>query len=282
MSFPEQSDDKPLVSPIPPKGKGIIHTRRDASFSRKASTFFSQHGKKIIRIGGIIGLVVSAYFLAVGIYSLSQGSTNKDSQDFFPTWHFRVERDSAAVVIGPDVVRYGEAGDIGEISSLKAEASGLESSGEIFVGAGDTEDVRAYLDGTEYDMITRLRLLPMSADYQRYEGGSLPADPGSQVFWSSTKSGEGTQSLVWNPQDNLSLVLMNADGSSGIAMDVLIKTQVAVLFNSGIINLLAGFFLSLLSLMAVSYTNRGSRNPTFGLPLGMLKDEKEKSTNSKS
>jgi hypothetical protein len=229
--------------------------------------------KKILRIIGTAGLLVSLYFLVGGIYCLAQNSTAKDNDGFFSTWKFRINKDSYAVVLQSDGVDFSGSEDMGD---YKVEITNKRVSNEVFIGAGGAEAVKEYLNGVNYDEITGLRIFPTRANYQNYPGTIIPSDPATQEFWINTSYGKGTHSLTWNPKiESASLVIMNKDGSPGIDMDVTVKTTIAALFTIGITNLMIGVFLLLPSLFALVYT-RKSMNSVYPVPLGMMEDEKKK------
>jgi hypothetical protein len=235
--------------------------------------FFIRYGKYIILTGGIIGLIVAVFFFVSGIYFLSQNSTSKDSQGFFSTWNFKVQEDSRAIVLEPDSIDFDVNWDMGDIGVIKVIAETISPGKELFIGSASQEDVRSYLDGIEYDKITALWIFPLRADYQRFNGGAIPANPVSQEFWIDTSSGKGTQELTWDPEHD-SLIIMNADGSAGLDLNVQADTKVDILSIAGIGNLIVGVFILLLSLMAILYVRR-TPNTVYPGPLMMYPSKKE-------
>jgi len=234
------------------------------------------NSKKILRIIGAVGVATALYFLIGGIYCLAQNSIAKDDDGFFSTWKFRIDKDSSAVVLEPGGIDFGGSQDMGEMGTLKVEVTNNHPSEKVFIGAGEVEAVKNYLDGVNYDEITGLRIFPTRANYQNHSGTIIPSDPASQPFWTNTGSGQEIRSLIWSPEgQNASLVIMNLDGSSGLDLEVIVKTNIAALFAIGITNLFIGVFLLLPSLFAVLYT-RKSGNSVYPVPLGMLEDERDK------
>ena len=237
--------------------------------------FFIRYGKLIIRVGGIIGLIVAVFFLVSGIYFLCQNSTSKDSQGFFSTWNFEIQRDSRAIVLEPDGIEFDVNWDIGDIGVFKVIAETIGPGKELFIGSAPQEDVCSYLDGIEYDKITALWIFPLRADYQRFNGDAVPANPVSQEFWIDTSFGKDTQELIWDPEHgNASLVIMNADGSAGLDLNAHVKTKVGILFIAGVGSVIIGIFLLLLSLMAILYTRR-TPNVVYPKPLLIYPGEEE-------
>jgi hypothetical protein len=114
-------------------------------------------------------------------------------------------------------------GDLGDLR-LAAESVG---GGPVFVGIGPTADVRRYLAG----------VAQQQADFDDGDledaalGARAPAPPGSQAFWAASAEGTGRQSAVWGIADGeWSGVVMNADGSPGVAVTAQLgfKTDLAL------------------------------------------------------
>ncbi|UCD08448.1 MAG: hypothetical protein JSU79_08815 [Dehalococcoidales bacterium] len=235
--------------------------------------FFNKYGKYIIRTCGIIGLVAAIFFLAIGIYFLCQNSTTKDSQDFFSTWNFEVQRDSRAIVLEPDGIEFDVTWDMREIGLFKVVTHVDTLGKELFIGSAPVEDSRSYFTGVEHDKITGLWIFPPNTDYQRFNGDKLPINPALQDFWIDTVSGKGTKELIWDTEHD-SLIIMNADGSAGLDLNVLVKTKVGILLIAGLGSLMIGVFILLLSLMAILYTRR-TPNVVYPRPLIVRSSKKE-------
>jgi hypothetical protein len=88
----------------------------------------------------------------------------------------------------------------------------------VFVGVGRAADVERYLEGAATDEITDFDLDPFRTDRDRHAGDAVPAAPGSQDFWVERSGGTGTARIDWELRDgDYRLVVMNADGSAGVA-----------------------------------------------------------------
>lgn len=101
-------------------------------------------------------------------------------------------------------------------------------SAAVFVGLAPTASVRAYLDGVERAELTGFdNAQPVLVD----ESGTAPAvAPDRADIWTVSSSGTGTQSLVWTPKNgDWTLVVMNADGSAGVAVDATAGAEVPAL-----------------------------------------------------
>jgi hypothetical protein len=96
-----------------------------------------------------------------------------------------------------------------------------EGDEPLFVGIARTEDVRSYLRGVDHTRLTDLDAVPFEASYRRESGDRRPAAPAQESFWAVSTEGRGIQTLDWRVKDgDWSVVVMNADGSRGVAADV--------------------------------------------------------------
>lgn len=82
-------------------------------------------------------------------------------------------------------------------------------------------DVDRYLANVQRSEVIDVRFRPFRADYRDVPGSKVPAPPGQQDFWAATARGAGTQRLEWDVEPgNWALVIMNADASSQVAVDL--------------------------------------------------------------
>ena len=101
-----------------------------------------------------------------------------------------------------------------------------EADVALFVGIGPEKDVDAYLAGVAHDQITRLD--GNDAVLSRRAGSSAAEPPADQGFWVASATGTGTQQLDWEATDGRwAVVVMNADGSPGVAADADVGLRVA-------------------------------------------------------
>jgi hypothetical protein len=216
-----------------------------------------KHEKKIIRISGIIGLVVSVCFLLGGIIFLVRNSTERDVLGYFATWKMDIRKDSRAVVLKPDV-----EWKFKDTARVKVEVTSNQPGGEVFIGLVDNEGATEYLDGLEYDEISRLRVTPFKAEYKTLPGSAPAVLPVDWHKWQRMEYGEGIRSLWWSPDMNRTLVIMNVDGSAGLDVKVTIWTTYGYLFLTGITSLVIGIIVGILSFFAIYSTGR-STNPVY-------------------
>ena len=117
---------------------------------------------------------------------------------------------------------------------MRGVAAGTES---LFMGVAPADAVAGYLDGVVHDEITDWDSFNdhfENVEYSRNEGTADPAPPGTEGFWVASVSGSGEQALDWTIQSGeWAVVIMNADGSPGVAADV----RLGVLAPSGLVQL---------------------------------------------
>ena len=208
-------------------------------------------GRVLLLIFGVIGILISIGLLMGGGAILLVDNTIKDSQGFYTTKTIQIEKDSYAIVTGPadiDIEAGWDKGlglDLGDLATFKVTGKSNDSSKQLFIGIATELDIEAYLGSVQYDEVTNIHLYPYSVDYQNHPGNIVPGAPTSQIFWTSSTFGAGTQSLEWGLETGShSLVLMNSDGSSDINISIELGAKIPWLLGVGI-GLLVGGGLAL-------------------------------------
>lgn len=96
-----------------------------------------------------------------------------------------------------------------------------EGDKPLFIGIARSEDVERYLVGVAHEQVTNLDLDHFALTTERQVGAAAPAAPASQTFWAASVEGTGLQTLEWDGgYDQWSVVVMNADGSPGVDVDL--------------------------------------------------------------
>ncbi|HSK35074.1 MAG TPA: DUF4389 domain-containing protein [Propionicimonas sp.] len=130
------------------------------------------------------------------------------------------------------------------------------TGGDVFVGIGPTSEVLAYLGGVRHDTV-----VDMDGDdpeYRTTEGSAPESPPGDLDFWVAESSGPGTQEITW-PLENgdWTVVVMNADGSTGVSVDMTAGAEIPALpWVIGILYALAALAL-LVALVCIVVPLRG-------------------------
>ena len=142
------------------------------------------------------------------------------------------------------------------IGDVRVTAQGTGGT-EVFVGIGPAADVRAYLADVQHDTLVEVR--DGDPVYRETSGGEPSTPPSEQTFWVAEASGSEPE-LTWAlTEGDWSAVVMNADGSSGVAADVsagaevpVLATVIAVLFVVAGLLLLVGAVLVAVPIRAVT------------------------------
>lgn len=153
----------------------------------------------------------------------------------------------------------------GRLATVRLDVTG---SGEesVFVGIGPEEQVEAYLNDVAHTEVTRIR--DGEASYRDFAGTEAPLPPGEQDFWEVSVAGAGDQSLSWDlDRGSWAIVIMNADGSQGLAVEASAAARTDLLVPVAIGLLAVGAFLVIVALVLIIASMRRSDNGTTdGLP----------------
>jgi uncharacterized protein DUF4389 len=199
-------------------------------------------GKVVLLVVGVILALVAFGFLAGGGTLLWAYSTQRDAGGYYTTDAGSLTSQSYAVTsenveLGSKPADWVPHG----IATVRIEAT---SSAPIFVGIGPRSAVDQYLHGVAHDVLTHVRFAPFEATYSHVGGSATPTPPGEASFWATSASGPGTKTLRWDVEaGNWVVVLMNADGSPGVAAQVTVAAKSPVLLPIGIGLLLLGLLL---------------------------------------
>ncbi|MEA1958264.1 MAG: hypothetical protein U9N44_01125 [Chloroflexota bacterium] len=187
-----------------------------------------------------------------------------DDAGFLTTGTVDIDRDSYAIVSTPADIEIDPSGMFwsSELVTLKVEGSSADPSKDIFIGIASESDLDAYLEDVKYDEIDTFVLVSRDISYTTNYGNSSPSSPASQSFWTAFAYGNGTQALEWDIESGTySLVLMNADGSGDVDMEVVFGLKVPFIFGIGIGLLLGGLFLLALGIVMVVLSLRRPAEP---------------------
>jgi hypothetical protein len=174
--------------------------------------------------------------------------------DSFSTDGFALTSERIDLATGADWVPLSAA-----LGTARAEVTSADGS-DVFVGIAPVDEGAAYLDGVARSVIDDLGT---TANDERFIDGGPPAGaPGDQDFWVAQASGPGTQQLDWEPAEgDWVFVVMNADGSAGVAMDARIGATIPALGGLAWGMLGVGVLLLVVSvlLLALSIRDRPAR-----------------------
>lgn len=111
----------------------------------------------------------------------------------------------------------------------------------VFVGIARTRDAERYLRDVRHDLLTDIDYDPFDAQYREVGGSGSPGAPGAERFWAASAQGSGTQTLTWDVEHgDWSAVVMNADASRGVDVELSAGAEVPFLEPAGWGALIAG------------------------------------------
>src|SRR5262245_50864996 len=182
-------------------------------------------------IAALIGIALMFGTIALGVVY----GTQRDSDGYFSTGTAAV--DTATAALRSEKIDLGSDHDPerwpfgpGDLATVRVRAE--PPPGEsVFVGIARSRDVDAYLAGVAHEEVLDIRWRDDRVRSRRIEGTrtELPP-PGDQDFWVASTAGEDRQTLNWEVEGgNWSIVLMNPDGSRGVAADVSVGVKINAL-----------------------------------------------------
>jgi hypothetical protein len=181
----------------------------------------------LIVLGSIVGLVAMA-LLASGGGLLWGDQTQRDSGGYFSASAHRVASGSFAVTHdGVDIHHLPGFLDDGKLLQIGIDAES-DTGRPLFVGVARERAVHTYLRNVAHSNLRNYNVAAEDQEYDAVAGSARPAPPASQHIW--VASAKGSERLTWRPREgNWSVVLMNADGSKGVAADVTLAAKVGYL-----------------------------------------------------
>ena len=179
-------------------------------------------GRIVLIVLGAIGVLFGLAVLAAGGFLLWADRTQRDDgyvttpSERFSTPTYALTRTRLDVETnGADWVLNDNW--FGKIR-IRGESPG---SNTLFMGIGPEASVAKYLASVAHASVQDVEFDPFRVTYHAVAGGAPQGPPTDQSFWVASASGVGTQTLTWKVRDgDWSIVLMNADGSRGVTVDI--------------------------------------------------------------
>ena len=219
-------------------------------------------GKVVLIVFGAIFILISIGMILGGGALVWVDQALKDSEGFVITDTIDFERGSYAITTQPADIDFKGWWPWGwhNFATVKMEGENNDSSKQIFIGIAKESYVKDYLLHVNYDEIRELSLYPEKVTYRNHPGRSVPEAPTEQTFWVAQESGTGTQTLEWELKEGTwVLVLMNANGSTGIDLSGVVGVKVPWVFGVGLGLLLGGIALLILAVVLIVLATRGPK-----------------------
>jgi hypothetical protein len=220
-------------------------------------------GRVILIVLGSIGALVGLGLLVGGGFLLWADRTQReDGYLTTPTERF-ASPTYALTRTRLEVDTDGEGWVLNESWFGKIRIRGESSSGKtLFIGIGPQTDVSRYLGTVAHSNVQDVDFDPFRVTYRSVSGDAPQAPPTEQSFWAASASGVGTQTLTWKVRDgDWSVVLMNADGSRGVAADVDLGAKLSWLLWVALGLLIGGLLVAGGSVALIVLAARSPRPP---------------------
>jgi hypothetical protein len=221
----------------------------------------------LLVLGSILGLVAFA-LLAAGAAAVWADQTQRDADGYFTTDFERY--DTPRYALTWEGVEIGDLGTpdwvVDRFGEVRIRASSASES-DLFVGIGPADDVRRYLAGVGHDEVVD----GFDPDDLRATPGDAPATaPGEQAFWAASTAGADHEVLTWDVEGgSWSLVVMNADGSDGVAAEVQLGANPDFVLALGLVLLAVGVVVGFGAGLAIFFGARShARDAGGGAALG--------------
>jgi hypothetical protein len=202
-------------------------------------------GKILLIIFGSLAALIGIGLLAGGAFLLWAHETKRDADGFYTT---RTELSTPAYALSSEDFDIADVEDWpfgeGSFATVRLRGENVDPTRPLFIGIGPEREVDAYLADVEHDEIVDIDfggdLSDATVDYRRISGTLSPEDPTAQDFWETSVSGPGTQTLDWDLDNGRwTIVVMNADASEGVEVDMTLGAEVPFILGLAI-GLLAG------------------------------------------
>ena len=152
---------------------------------------------------------------------------------------------------------------------LRLTARPLVSGREVFLGVAPASSLTAYLKGVAHEQVVGIaggrNGSASAAVLQATPGVSTVAAPTTQTFWTVSATGAGRQELAWRVTGGeWAAVIMNADGSPGVAVASTIGVRAGFLLPVALLMLGIGLVVTGIAVALVVRGASGSRPSVSG------------------
>ncbi|WP_330475249.1 DUF4389 domain-containing protein [Terrabacter sp. C0L_2] len=156
---------------------------------------------------------------------------------------------------------------------VRLTATPLEPGKTVFLGIAPAGSLSTYLSGVAHDQVVGITDPrtggQRSAVLRATPGAATAPAPTTQTFWTASATGPGQQQLTWRVTGGQwAAVIMNADGSSGVAVASSIGVRAGFLLPMAFIMLGLGLVISGVAVALIIIGASGSRPSSYTRPPG--------------
>ena len=234
-----------------------------------------------MRAGRIVAIVVGCILgvlgfglLIAGIVSAVAYGVARDDDGFFRTDEIHVATPTSAMT-SDSLDLGGNPGDAdwvterGDFATVTLDLRPAGSGQELFAGIGPTDDVTRYLASVPHDRVSDYDDSNSTVTYERQEGSATPAPPGDQTFWVAEVATAQPGALTWDVKGgDWTVVVMNADGSSGVDANARVGIKIDWLLPVAIVLIVVGAVVLVGGILLAVFVGRRPRGRPLLAPAG--------------
>jgi hypothetical protein len=209
-----------------------------------------------VRAGRIVAIVVGCIVGVLGLGLLIAGiaatvgyGVARDDDGFFRTDEIHLTTATSAIT--SDSLDLGATpGDAnwlterGDFATVTMDLRPADSDRQLFAGIGPTADVEKYLQSVPHDRVKDYDDSDSTVTYEHQGGSATPVPPGDQTFWVAKIATAQSGALTWDVKSgDWTVVVMNADASSGIDANVRVGIKIDWLLPVAIVLIVVGAVL---------------------------------------
>ncbi len=206
--------------------------------------------KKVLLIAvGMIVTILGASLCVVGVgVAALVGTDGKFDVDLG-----RVTSDERAIVLSELSIETAGSRDFIDRVAEPVVTIDSATGSPVFVGQGPQAAVAEYLMGVPRTVVTDVTRKPPATFV--IDGNRSPANPAAEPVWTDAQSGRSvTMSLAGSRGQ--SLVVMNPDGSAGVAVTVQVGMQSGAVFPTAIVTAIVGVGIVIVGIMVIVKSSR--------------------------
>ncbi len=169
---------------------------------------------------------------------------------------------TATAALMTDAATVGDVADLGVLTGTPVLEVSVAEQGStpVFVGVGPAQDVADYLDGVPVEEVTYLGTDPFRLDSRFRDGVATPGAPVDRTFWSASAVTPSPAEFTWPIEaGDHRIVVMNADGSLGVAGLVRLRVTLPEVFSRALGVLVGSAMVGIIGAAMVTMALRRSR-----------------------